>query len=196
MIEINLSPREKDTNLSNIGGINLSLINVKMLLIAIFVLYFPEMYLEGYFKDELTSYEDKSRQLTKEYRRLSIELKEVKEIENQVSRLEAQEKELNQKIDVVRAIVAKRQNPFKVLKYVAQSTPEDVWIKQMTIEESQFEMTGYTTSWKSMGDFFENLKNSIFFSREIEFDQAKDLKNEYGKRVETFSIKTRIERFE
>lgn len=196
MIEINLSPSEKNLNLNNVGGFNLSLINVKMVLIALFILYVPEPFLEDHYNDELAGVENEIKKLRKEQRRITIELKEVQEIEKQVEALNKQEGDLKQKIRIVEKIVAKRQNPFKVLKYIAENTPKDVWVQEIKINDTSFEMIGYTTSWKSMGDFFENLKNSIFFSRDMEFNQNGEAINIQGQRVENFAIKTRIERFE
>ncbi len=50
MIEINLSPTKKESSLTNIGGIDLSLINVKMLVFALAFLYIPEVFLSRPFR--------------------------------------------------------------------------------------------------------------------------------------------------
>jgi Tfp pilus assembly protein PilN len=196
LIEVNLSPREKKVNLANIGGINLSLISVKMMVIAFVILYVPEVFLNDHYDAELKAVDVEVKSLQREKRKINVQLTKVREIENQVEVLNNQETELRQKIKIVEKIVAKRQNPFKILKYVAENTPKDVWVKEIKLVDTDFEMIGYTTSWKSMGDFFENLKNSIFFSRSMEFNQGGDAKNKYGQRVENFTIKTKIERFE
>jgi Tfp pilus assembly protein PilN len=196
LIEINLSPREKEIHFTNFGGVNLSLISVKMMLIAFILLYVPEIFMNDYYDNQIASVEAEVNSLQREKRKINVQLKKVKEIENQVEVLNNQERELKQKIKVVEKIVAKRQNPFKILKYVAENTPRDVWVKEIKLVDNDFEMIGYTTSWKSMGDFFENLKNSIFFSNSMEFNQNGDAKNKYGQRVENFTIKTKIERFE
>ena len=196
MIEINLSPKEKTLDITNVGGINLSLINVKMIVISILLLYLPEPYLIDFYKDKVDAIDKKVRELNGEKRRINVKLQEVREIEKQVEVLNAQEGELKKKIGIVESIVAKRQNPFKILKYIAENTPKDVWFSELIINDKSLEIKGYTSSWKSMTSFFESLKTSIFFSRNVEFQQTQDGKDINGQRVESFSVRANIERFE
>jgi Tfp pilus assembly protein PilN len=196
MIEINLSPKEKTLDITNVGGINLSLINVKMIIVSILLLYLPEPYLIDFYKEKVDAIDAQVRDLNKEKRRINVQLREVREIEKQVEVLNAQEGELKKKIGIVESIVAKRQNPFKVLKYIAENTPKDVWFSELIINDRSLEIKGYTSSWKSMTTFFESLKTSIFFSRNVDFQQTQEGKDINGQRVESFSVRANIERFE
>ena len=197
MIEINLSPHSKGANLSDVGGFNFSLLNVKMIVIAFAFMYIPEIFLLSHYEGEKQSIETKLTTLNKEYRKYRKKVGAMDNIQRKVDELVSLEKKLSMRINVVKEIVNKRENPFKVLKYIAENIPKDVWIVELTIKDRILTLRGYSESWKSIGDFLENLKNSIFFERNISYDKPANMKNKINKvRVETFEIKTKITSFE
>ena len=61
-----------------------------------------------------------------------------------------QEKQLAEKIQVVKEIVDKRQNPFKVLKYIAENIPKDVWLLELELDDKRLKLVGYSKSWNSI----------------------------------------------
>ena len=197
MIEINLSPREKDNPIANLGGVNISLLNVKGLVLSIALLYISEPVLEGYYEDEEAKITAISNSIRKEQRKISTQLQELKHVKKQVEDLNRQETELSKKINVVKKIVDKRQNPFKVLRYIAENTPADVWIHELELDEKNLKLIGYSKSWKSISDFLGNLKSSVFFSETINYNRTSGVDgNLNGQRVEPFTITTSILRFE
>lgn len=197
MIEINLSPQAKGANLSDVGGFNFSLLNVKMVVIAFIFLYIPEGFLLSHYEGESQKIDAKITELNKEFRGINRKVKAMNQVQEKVDKLIRLEKKLNEKINVVKEIVNKRENPFKVLKYIAENIPKDVWITELSIKDRLLTIRGYSQSWKSIGDFLENLKNSIFFERNISYDKPESMENKYKKmRVETFEIKTKITSFE
>lgn len=197
MIEVNLSPREKQADITNVGGLNLSLLNIKMLIVAFIILYGIEPFLIDYFEKQLTEISAKTKVIVSKQREINKDLKALEHVKKQVEDLNRQEKALSQRINAVKVIVDKRQNPFKVFKYIAENTPDDVWIKELELDDRKLKMIGYSKSWKSIGEFLENLKSSIFFSPGISFDKPTGVASEYkGNRVEPFQITADVARFQ
>ncbi|MAX67729.1 MAG: PilN domain-containing protein [Bacteriovoracaceae bacterium] len=196
MIEINLSPSEKQNNITNVAGINLSLINVRWVIPAVILIYTIESMIGLYFSPQVKQLDQKIKKNRQEVKELKAEERKYVDIKRQVEELDEQEKKLAAKIKVVREIIDKRQNPFNVLKYIADNTPDDVWIVELEISDRVLKMKGFSKSWKSIGKFIENLKNSIFFSGNTEYIKPQDLIGQIEKnRVEVFEITTSIVSF-
>lgn len=197
MIEINLSPREKDNQLANLGGVNLSLISFKGVLLSIVLLYGIEPFLLGYYEDENATVEQAQKTIRSEQRKISTQLQALKDVKKQVEDLNRQETALSQRVSVVKKIVDKRQNPFKVLKYVAENTPTDVWITELNLEERRLVINGYSKTWKSISDFLSNLKSSVFFNQSVSYNRTTGAMGTIqGQRVEPFTITANVETFE
>jgi len=196
MIKINLSPKHKENAIAKLGGLNLSLINLPLLALFFASIYIIEPIIDLVYEDDIKLAEQVFSEKNNLYKKQQQELNDKQAIRKQVEELNAQEAQLTQKIDIVKQIVEKRQNPFIVLKYIADNTPSDVWITELEIDDRNLKMLGYSKSWKSIGDFIENLKSSIFFNGNINFQKPVSLPNEINKnRVETFEITTSIVSF-
>ena len=99
MIEINLSPKASgNTDLTNIGGFNLSLLNVKMLLISMLILYIPEPLMQSYYEDKIQKVESNVISLRKEQRSFVKKLTELDNIQKEIEHLNKLEKKLEKKI--------------------------------------------------------------------------------------------------
>lgn len=201
MIEINLSPRQKENLLANLGGLNLSLINVKFVIASIIMLYGIEPFVLDYYDGLSAEITAKLNDVRKEQRKISTALQELKDVKKQVEDLNRQETALSKRVSVVKEIVDKRQNPFKVLKYIAENTPPDVWVTELSLEERRFSMTGFSKSWKSISDFLTNLNSSVFFNQGV--NQSMNYTRTQGAqatiegtRVEPFTVNANIVSFE
>lgn len=196
MIEINLTPGEKQTDLTKVAGINLSLINIRLLIPCLIAIYIVEPIIDAFYLEDIKTLETKTTNDRTKLRKLSTELKRYDAVKKQVQELNNQEKTLQTKIKIVREIVQRRQNPFKVLKYIADNTPDDVWVVELEIDDKNLKLLGYSKSWKSIGTFIENLKNSIFFNGNVNYIKPDGMSQEISKqRVETFEITTNIVSF-
>lgn len=171
MIEINLYAGKKPLALTKVAGIDLSLINVKMLLVALVILYVPGMILPDMYLEEITAAESVNLKLRKESRELAGKVKSLKNYKLQVDALKERENKLAKKIVVVKEIFKKKANPFNVLKYIAENTPRDVWIEELSIIGNQLKITGKAYSYTSIGSFIESLKKSVFFNPNIRYKQ-------------------------
>ena len=196
MIEINLSPTKKTGSITNVGGIDLSHINVKMMLIAFFILYVPGGFLEDYFDGEIQTNQARYTKLNKEFKKVSKKVRGMSSIQKQVDALNEQESKLAKKLLAVRKIINKRQNPYEIMKYIVQNIPKDVWIISTKLNDNSLIMRGYAKNWKSIGTFLESLKSSIFFAKQIDYTRPANMNTEYfGQRIEVFEINVRVLRF-
>ena len=197
MIEINLSPTKKGGSITNIGGIDLSLINIKMLIISLIILYVPENFVENYYVGEIEKETSVQAKLNNDYRSVATKVRSMREIEKQVDALRDQEEKLARKLDVVKEIINKRQNPFELLKYIAENVPEGLWLTKLELEDGELIFEGYALNFNAIGDFLTNLKNSIFFNKNIEYGTPTDLMPDFrGMRMEVFRIKAKVLNFE
>lgn len=195
MIEINLSPSKKgQSELQEL----INKINIKMMIVAILLYFVPEMLYLSMVDDELAVIQNRMVQVNNELKQLSTKVSELKKIEDQIDALKALEKKLAEKLEVVKKIISKRQNPFLFLQYVANNTPKDLWITDMKLDGNDLEFSGFSDSWKSIGVFLENLKSSIFFDKSIQYVQPKERDPKYKEweRKENFLITSKVVRFE
>jgi Tfp pilus assembly protein PilN len=196
MIEINLSPTKKAGSITNVGGIDLSHINVKMMLIALLILFIPAGFIEDYFDGEIQNNQTRYTELNKELKKLNKKVRGMSSIQKQVDALNEQESKLAKKLLAVRKIINKRQNPFELMKYIVQNIPKDVWVISTSLNENNLIIRGYAKNWKSIGAFLESLKSSIFFAKQIDYSRPPDMNTEYfGQRVEVFEINAKILRY-
>jgi hypothetical protein len=197
MIEINLSPTKKAASITNVGGIDLSLINVKMLVISILILYVPEGFIESYYEEQTQKEIQSQTKYRNELKIVSEKVKSMRSIEKQVDALRDQEEKLARKLDVVKEIINKRQNPFDVLKYVTENVPPNLWLTKLELDGGEMIFEGYATDFNAIGGFLANLKNSIFFQKNISYSKPEDLDAEFrGRRMETFRVNARVLNFE
>lgn len=196
MIEINLSPTKKATSITNVGGIDLSHINVKMMLIAFLIMFVPEGFIVDYFDSNIKKNNDEYNRLNGELKKIQKKVRGMSSIQKQVDALNEQEEKLAKKLVAVKKIINKRQNPFEILTYLVDNIPKDLWLINTKLEGQTLTMRGYAKNWKSIGDFLESMKNSIFFAKQINYTRPPGMNSDYfGQRVEVFEIETRVLRF-
>ena len=193
MIEVNLSPVQVSQDFTKVGPINLSLINPVYFGIAIIFLYMSETLVDSYFDEDIKNLEAQFRIETNKLKKLKNELREYDNVKKHVEDLNARSAELAKKIGVIKEIVDKRQNPFYVLKYIAEKTPDEIWINELEIDDVNLKIKGYSKSFAGITRFQEELRQSIHFNGAVQYNQPQTLQNEYqGNRVEAFELSTTV----
>lgn len=196
MIEINLAPGSSGQGLENVGGFNFSLLNVKLIVISIVALYGVEIIVGNYFQEEIDELDAKQVALNAEQRSVSNKLRALADIKKQVENLNKQEAVLAKRIETVKKIVDKRQNPYRILKYIAENTPKEIWLDEVELADRSLRLVGSSKSWKSIGEFLQNLKTSIFFDTNVEYIKPDGASETFkGQRIEAFVIQARVVRF-
>lgn len=195
MIKLNLSPSKKSTGIANIGGIDLSLINVKMMVIGLVLFFIPEPLLVSVYDGEISAARQEFQALDRSYKKLQRKVRSMRSIQKQVDALSAQEDKLAVKLETVKQIINKRQNPFLIMKYVADNIPEGVWLERISLDNSTFVLRGYAKTYKKIGTFISSLKSSIFFQN-VNYKKPTQLDETYrGQKVEIFELTTDVVRF-
>lgn len=196
MIEINLSPDGKKQDITQFAGINLSLLKPIHIIVGILSVYLVEPAIDSMYDEDIKKAQERSNSLKKELTIVQNELQNYTEIKQQVKQLQEQEINLRSKISIIKEIVDKRQNPYEILKYIASNIPSSVWITECEIDDKKLKIKAYSTDWKSISKFIENMESAIFFNANIDFSRPEDMPTEVnGINVEPFQIITNIENF-
>lgn len=193
MIEVNLSPVQQTQDFTKVGPINLSLINPVYFGVAILSMYIVEGIIDSYFDDDIKTLETQYRTQSNELKKLRAELREYDNVKKQVQELNDKSRELQKKIGIIKKIVDKRQNPFYVLKYIAEKTPDEIWINELEIDDASVKIVGYAKTFSGISKFQEELRQSIHFNGAVNYNKPQNLQSEYrGVRVEAFELATTV----
>lgn len=197
MIEINLIVGKKPFKMPTLLGVDLAILNLKMIGLAILISFVPGMFLEGGREEEINAANEEVSQLRSQANKLERKVDENKGIQDQVDALNRQEKKLAERLGVVKEIIKLKKNPMNIMLYVAKNIPEDVWIIEFDLTGKNLTLKGQARNYKSIGLFIENLKNSVFFNKDLIMKSSQTIeKPETNSRVEQFEIVGTIARFD
>ena len=197
MIEINLIVGKKPFKMPTIMGVDMALINVKMIAAAILLSFVPGALLESGWEPELAAANQQVTDISQKISSLEKKNDANKTIQEQVDALTRQEKKLAERLGVVKEIIKLKKNPMGIMLYIAKNIPEDVWLVSLELENNSIKLKGQSLTYKSIGIFIENLKNSVFFNKDIIMTGSRTIEGKEGQaRVEEFDITGTITRFE
>ncbi len=198
MIETNLSISHKPTELPVVAGVDLNLVNIKLVVIVIVIGFFlPDMLITPTWQSDLSDIQNQVKTLNVENQKLTKEKSKYRYIEDQIKELQSQETRLKERLNVVRSIIKTRRTPLNILLYLAKNIPEDLWITKLEIKQDKFILDGKSLSFSSVGKFVGSLRNSIFFNKDLKMSSTKSEEDQKtGVRLETFGITASIARFE
>jgi len=200
LIETNLLAQKKSFQSATVMGIDLAKINVKMLVLALIILYVPESFLADYFTEQKAEVQAQIDSLTLEIKKISDELEGTDNLRGKLDAFNRKVQELQKKSEQVDKIVKERTNPSKLLDQIAKNTPEDLWLNELKISENkEILILGSSETYKSIGDFMALSNDSPFFGRSLTLSDSKTTtENNGGKeyRKEDFEIKGTISVFD
>ncbi len=184
-------------DLANVGGLDLSKLNVKMVVIAIVLLYVPDFFLIDGLKESKELRERELDELNQQKSKLEQEVSELKNFDKQIEQLKRREEELASKLEVVKSIITTKKNPWNILVYVAKNIPPEIWLTEIRYEQEKLIFKGLSTDYLNQGVFLENLKKSIFFDKNISYSKLDSAAtSQGGTKLAPFEITTTITRFE
>ena len=196
MIKVNLMPKGKRTSGFSALGVDISKVNIKFVLIAIAVSYGSKIPLSLYTKGAIKDREEEIANVSKQKKVLSDKISKYKEVEKNIQEIVEQEKKLRERKEVIEARMQNKKNPVRVMIYISKNVPDNLWIQSMNIKGDTINIKGVTSTYKSIGDFIENLKNSVYFDKEIKFSGAQtNIDKETGRRTESFELSGKILRY-
>ena len=193
MIEINLSTTKKPVDISNFGGVDLSKIKVKFVVLAIVLSYVPDFLIYPTWEGEINQQNERLTVVNQEKSKLSAEVEALKDFDKQIEALNKQEEKLKAKLEVVKSILSKRQNPWEVFVYVAQNIPSELWLTSLVFENKKLVFKGLSVDYTPQGVFLENIKKSVFFDKNVNYSKAEATALPQGqKNLAPFEISTLV----
>ncbi|HLW55818.1 MAG TPA: PilN domain-containing protein [Bacteriovoracaceae bacterium] len=196
MIRINLAHSKGQVDLANVGGLDLSKIKIKAVIIAIILLYVPDMTFIPMWQTEREELQAQINQKNAVYSDLRKKVDEGKTYEQQIKELQAQEENLGQKLVAVKEAISEKKNPAALLLYIARNTPDDLWFTELTMKDNELIIKGEALNYPSVGEFVSNISASVFIGSSNIIRTASKVRDDDKKRVEEFEIKFIISRFE
>jgi len=196
MIQINLRSQPVQGN-AFLGDFDLSKINFTYIVIGVLVYTFVPGLVKDHFVSEQESIQKKIDLLLAEKKTIEAELEKVAAIETRIEKMKEQEESFNARLKVVQKVLDSKHNPMQMLHFIAQNIPKDVWLIDIKIDNSMLELKGNALNYDSIGTFISQLKDSIFFDKNVFLENYTTKDGDQAKtRYEEFLIKATIARFE
>ena len=196
MIKINLQTTSKSLDLTNLGGIDLTVVKIKALILVIILLYLPDMFLYPQFEQQIVEVNEKIAAKNSELRKVNNKLNKGKEVEKQIKDLKNQEEALSKKLVAVKQAISEKRNPSALLLYLAKNTPENVWLNDMELKGDVLSVKGEALDYTSIGNFVNNLRSSVFIKEANIIGTNSQMREADKRRIETFEVKFVIARFD
>lgn len=168
MIELNLLEKKAPLRLPVVLGVDLNEMNFKMLGVAMFMYYVPEIFVRSHFDEQLKIEEETFQTIMAETRKVEAEIGKNTNVKSQLEAYNKQVEKLKARSSQVDEILKIRTNPKKILEKIARSIPEDLWFDQLRInEKSEVIITGGAETPRSIGEFITIINDSPFFGNSI-----------------------------
>jgi Tfp pilus assembly protein PilN len=197
MININLSTQKKAVDITNVGGLDLSKIKVKFVLLAILISYLPDFIILPSLEEERAAAQETINNLTTEANKKRKQVNSLKGFDKQIQQLKRREQQLVEKLELVKTIISKKKNPWKVLEYVAKNIPPEIWLTEIYYEDDKMIFKGLSMDYTNQGVFLENLKRSVFFADNITYSKVDTAAMSSDmKKMAPFEITANIVRYE
>jgi Tfp pilus assembly protein PilN len=196
MIKVNLSLAQNQMDISNVGGFDFTKIKFVLVGIAIVSVYVPDFTIKTYWEEEVQAKNDELAALQGKLSDKRREVSKFGDLERQIKELQAQEENLGKKLVAVKQAISLKRNPSNLLLYIAKNIPEDLWIKEMTLEESKLVIKGEALSYTGVGSFVNNLRSSVFVSDANIKSTTSNVRESDKRRIETFEVHFTIARLE
>lgn len=196
MIKINLSTAKKQVNITNVGGLDLSQVKIKPLLLVIVLLYLPDVLLVPLWEQERATVEQEVTAKETRLNTLKRKVAQSNDLEKQIKELKAQEENLSKKLTAVKQAISEKRNPSTILLYIAKNIPAELWLKELTINNDQMVIKGEALDYTSIGNFVNSLRSSVFIKDANIVGTASVVRESDKRRIETFEVKFGIARFD
>lgn len=196
MIQVNLKTGSAQ-GAAFMGDIDLSKINFKLLVIAVLVYTFLPGLVKDQFVEKQAAIQKKIDGFRAQAVALNKELEKLAAIEAQMEKMKQQEEDFNARLKVVQKVLETKKNPMQILYFIAKNIPSDVWLLELKVNDGVLEFKGNALNYDSIGNFLAQLKDSIFFDKNVVLEDYATRDNaETKRRFEEFVIKATIARYE
>jgi Tfp pilus assembly protein PilN len=196
MIKINLSNAKKQVDISNIGGFDFTQLKIKAVLLVIVLIYIPDFVLVPIWEEERNSVNQVIEAKQAELSSLKRKVSQSQDLEKQIRELKAQEEGLEKKLAAVKQAISEKRNPAPILLYIAKNIPNELWIKELDINQEEMIIKGEALDYVSIGNFVNALKSSVFIRDASITSTSSAVRESDKRRIETFEVKFGIARFD
>lgn len=200
MIELNLLEKRQPLRLPVVLGVDLNELNFKLLGVAFFIFYIPEIFVHSHFEELLTTEQAVVDSLSSEKDKITQEINSNANVKSQLEAYNNQVEKLKERSAQVDEILKIRTNPKKVLEKIARSIPEDLWFDVLSINENKdVVIKGGANSSRSIGEFITVINDSPFFANSltpVKQERADDKSEGVGSSFEYFELKGKIKNYD
>lgn len=196
MIKINLSASQKQMDMSNLGGFDFTKIKYRAVILALVIMYLPDFFITPLWDSEFEARNAELQQLQGQSTSLKRKVAQSANMEKQIVELKAQEENLGKKLTAVKQAISLKRNPANLLLYIAKNIPQDLWVKELSIEKETMVVKGEALSYTSVGNFVNNLRSSVFIKDASIKSTTSTVRESDKRRIESFEIHFGIARFE
>lgn len=194
MIKVNLSTAKKQVDMTNIGGFDFTKVKIKAVLLVIILIYIPDFVLVPMWEEERTNMD---QEITAKQSRLSSLKRKVsqsQELEKQIKELKTQEENLGKKLTAVKQAISEKKNPSTLLLFMVKNIPNELWVKDLIINQDSMIIKGEALDYTSIGNFVNTLRSSVFIRDANITGTASVVRDQ--RRIETFEVSFGIARFD
>lgn len=196
MIKINLSTAKKQVDITNVGGFDFSKLKFKAVLLAILIIYIPDFFLVPLWEDERNMLNQQLDAKNDELRKLKTQVQRSRNLEKQIQELKLQEENLGQKLTAVKQAISEKKNPSPLLLYIAKNVPDELWIKELVIDNDKMTIKGEALDYTSIGNFVNSLRSSVFVREANIANTNSFVRDSDKRRIESFEVNFGIARYE
>jgi len=199
MIKINLIAKKKKAKLPVVLGVDLNQVNFKLIIFVWIICILPDYYLPSKFSDEVAVVDTEIAILREQVTKIEEDLKKNDVLSNKVALFSSQLEKLNSRTKQVELVIKDKINPTRFLEKIVRNMPEELWFDEVTIKsDKSFNIKGFSSNYKSIGDYLAYFKSSPFFQGNIGLLETKTEaeQGDKNKRVESFHFEGKIQTFE
>lgn len=164
MIKINLLGRKKKFKVPKVLGIDLAIINYKLIILFYLLSFVPQWTIYPMVEEEIQGIENRVREINKKRAKLQSFLKKNRDSLELLKAFKGQVDNLTKREAEVDKVLKEKTNPKNILEKIARGIPQDLWLTEIKIDsKKKISLKGESISFKSIGDFTRVLEGSKFF---------------------------------
>ncbi len=200
MIEINLLQKKKKAHLPVVLGLDLNLLNFKLVVFALFFSWIADMVSVPIFKSSENEVRNNIKQLNASLKKINDEMRDNEKVKAKLQAYNKKFERLKRRSAQVDTLIKQRTNPKKLLEKIARDIPDDLWFDRLEItEDRKIFIDGGAEEYTSIGRFIIQAKEALFFGANFVLKKTETIEDKImgkGRRVEHFSVEGSIKTFD
>ena len=199
MIEINLIPQTKTFKMPTVLGVDLAVINFKVLIASYIICWFAESYVLEMFETEKSEKNQMIEKMTAELEEIRSSLRGTANLRQELEAYNKQVERLKERSTQVGLIINEKTNPRPLLETIARTLPADMWADRVEIsDDKKILIVGGADSYSSIGNFIISANETTYFDNLVlsSSTTAEILDGGVLRRIESFEVRGDIASFE